>query len=168
MAVRYPTSLKALVLQKPSEHRKPVYHNVRIVEKSIPGLKPGELLVRINAAGFNHREVGMGCVNTMALNVTYSTCLSFGFAKVSIQGLPSVAPWVQMGLVSTTLRCGHGHKCPQTSLILRGCYFLVRRSRRALEQPGFSRPNARLGERPYRTRGPVSQTCLISAQSVRK
>lgn len=72
MAERYPTSLRALVLQKTSEHRKPVYHNVRIVEKLVPGLKPGELLVRINAAGFNHREVGLDCVNIIALNVTYS------------------------------------------------------------------------------------------------
>jgi D-arabinose 1-dehydrogenase-like Zn-dependent alcohol dehydrogenase len=75
MAERYPTSLRALVLQKTSEPRKPVYHNVRIVEKSVPALKPGEVLVRINAAGFNHREVGSGCVDTRSMNVTFSTFL---------------------------------------------------------------------------------------------
>lgn len=62
MVEGYPTSLKALTLQKPAEPRKPVYNDVRIVEKSIPVLKRGEVLVRINAAGFNHREVCSGCI----------------------------------------------------------------------------------------------------------
>ncbi len=48
MVEGYPTSLKALTLQKPAEPRKPVYNDVRIVEKSIPVLKRGEVLVRIN------------------------------------------------------------------------------------------------------------------------
>ena len=56
-------------MQKPSDPRKPVYHNVRIVEKSLPVLKPGEALVRINAAGFNHREVCAGCADYMDTNV---------------------------------------------------------------------------------------------------
>ncbi|KAI9446190.1 hypothetical protein H4582DRAFT_1904173 [Lactarius indigo] len=57
MVERYPTLLKALTLQKPAEPRKPVYNDVCIVEKSVPVLKRGEVLVLINAAGFNHREL---------------------------------------------------------------------------------------------------------------
>ncbi|KAH9079685.1 hypothetical protein EDB83DRAFT_2504048 [Lactarius deliciosus] len=57
MVERYPTLLKALTLQKPAEPRKPVYNDVCIVEKPVPVLKRGEVLVRINAAGFNHREL---------------------------------------------------------------------------------------------------------------
>ena len=56
----YPTSFKALILQPQTDSRKPVYHDVRIIERSIPTLRYGEVLVRITAAGFNHREVGLG------------------------------------------------------------------------------------------------------------
>lgn len=56
--------LKALTLQKPSGPRKPVYNDVHIVEKSIPVLKRGQVLVRITAAGFNHREVCLGSMAT--------------------------------------------------------------------------------------------------------
>ncbi|KAI9459452.1 chaperonin 10-like protein [Lactarius psammicola] len=57
MAEGHPTSLKALTLQRPAEPRNPVYNDVHIVEKSVPVLKRGQVLVRINAAGFNHREL---------------------------------------------------------------------------------------------------------------
>ncbi|KAI0247919.1 hypothetical protein BJV78DRAFT_1348297 [Lactifluus subvellereus] len=57
MVQGYPTSLKALVLQRQAYPRKPVYHEVHIVERLVPALKHGEILVRISAAGFNHREL---------------------------------------------------------------------------------------------------------------
>ncbi|KAH9980946.1 NAD-P-binding protein [Lactifluus volemus] len=53
----YPTSFKALTLQTQTDTHNPVYHDVRIVERSIPTLRCGEVLVRISAAGFNHREL---------------------------------------------------------------------------------------------------------------
>jgi NADPH:quinone reductase-like Zn-dependent oxidoreductase len=54
----FPSSSKALVLQNQLEQQnKSRYNDVRIVERPIPALKPGEILVKINAAGFNHREV---------------------------------------------------------------------------------------------------------------
>ena len=67
-----------------------------------------------------------------------------------------------MGLVSTLRWARAQMSANRVNLIFRGCYFLVRRSRRAIEQPGFSRPNTRLGERPYRTRGPVSHASDMS------
>ena len=58
---RFPSSFKALVLQNQREQqKKSLYNDVRIVERPIPALKPGEILVKINAAGFNHREVCLG------------------------------------------------------------------------------------------------------------
>src|SRR6267154_2048519 len=58
---RFPSSFEALVLQNQSEQQnKSLYRDVRIVKKPIPALKPGEILVKINAAGFNHREVCLG------------------------------------------------------------------------------------------------------------
>jgi hypothetical protein len=56
-----PSSFKALILQNQREQQnKSLYHDVRIVERPIPTLKPSEILVKINAAGFNHREVCSG------------------------------------------------------------------------------------------------------------
>ncbi|KAI0263396.1 NAD-P-binding protein [Gloeopeniophorella convolvens] len=57
MANSYPSSTKALIIEKSTEPRQPIYHDARIVHKPVPALKPGEVLVKINAAGFNHREL---------------------------------------------------------------------------------------------------------------
>jgi NADPH:quinone reductase-like Zn-dependent oxidoreductase len=55
---RLPSSLKALILlNQPEAPSKPAYYDVRVVERPVPALKRGEVLVKINAAGFNHREV---------------------------------------------------------------------------------------------------------------
>ena len=63
---RFPSSFKALVLQnKRDQQNKSLYHDVRIVEGSIPALKPGEILVKIHAAGFNYREVCSQITQTM-------------------------------------------------------------------------------------------------------
>lgn len=52
---------KALVLQNQSRPlRKPAHYDVRVVERPVPALRRGEVLVKINAAGFNHREVRAG------------------------------------------------------------------------------------------------------------
>lgn len=60
-AYRFPSSFKALVLgEKREKQGKFPYHNVYIVERPIPVLKHGEILVKVNAAGFNHREVCLG------------------------------------------------------------------------------------------------------------
>jgi len=56
-----PSSLKALILHsQPEAPSKPTYNDVRVVERPVPALKHGEVLVKINAAGFNHREVCPG------------------------------------------------------------------------------------------------------------
>jgi D-arabinose 1-dehydrogenase-like Zn-dependent alcohol dehydrogenase len=56
-----PSSLKALILQgQPEAPGKPTYYDLRVVERPVPALKHGEVLVKINAAGFNHREVCPG------------------------------------------------------------------------------------------------------------
>ena len=56
-----PSSLKALILEsQPEAPSKPTYYDVRVVERPVPALKRGEVLVKINAGGFNHREVCPG------------------------------------------------------------------------------------------------------------
>jgi D-arabinose 1-dehydrogenase-like Zn-dependent alcohol dehydrogenase len=63
---RFPSTFKALVLQNQREQQNEfLYNDVRIVERPIPALKPGEILVKINAAGFNHREVCSGIAQKM-------------------------------------------------------------------------------------------------------
>ncbi|KAJ8496183.1 hypothetical protein ONZ51_g1305 [Trametes cubensis] len=55
-AVQIPKSTKALVLRKSTQATQPVYHNAVLEERPIPALKPGQVLVRIYAAAFNHRD----------------------------------------------------------------------------------------------------------------
>ncbi|KAI8982793.1 NAD-P-binding protein [Trametes punicea] len=54
--VQIPKSTKALVLRKSALATKPVYHDAVLEERPIPELKPGQVLVRIHAAAFNHRD----------------------------------------------------------------------------------------------------------------
>ncbi|KAH9931711.1 NAD(P)-binding protein [Epithele typhae] len=53
---RLPTSAKALVVRKSANPTKPVFHDAVIETRPIPALKPGELLVKVNAVAFNHRD----------------------------------------------------------------------------------------------------------------
>ncbi|KAJ7087673.1 NAD-P-binding protein [Mycena belliarum] len=52
-----PRTTKALVLRKSPAERKPAYHDAIVEEQPIPALKPGEVLVKISAAAFNHRDL---------------------------------------------------------------------------------------------------------------
>jgi NADPH:quinone reductase-like Zn-dependent oxidoreductase len=53
-----PTITKALVLRKVKKQPfKPVYHNAVVETQPIPALEEGQVLVKIGAAAFNHREV---------------------------------------------------------------------------------------------------------------
>ncbi|KZT09674.1 NAD-P-binding protein [Laetiporus sulphureus 93-53] len=53
----FPKSIKALILRQSPQDRKPLYHDVVLEEKALPPLQKGLLLVKIGAAGFNHRDV---------------------------------------------------------------------------------------------------------------
>lgn len=51
-----PTTTKALVLHRDTAEQQ---DEARLVERPIPSLKSGEVLVKIGAAGLNHRDVGV-------------------------------------------------------------------------------------------------------------
>lgn len=53
-----PTTTKALVLEKSTEDKSPIYHDACIIDRPIPPLKGSEILVRMEAVAFNHRDVG--------------------------------------------------------------------------------------------------------------
>ncbi|KAI0689421.1 NAD(P)-binding protein [Cytidiella melzeri] len=52
-----PKFTKALVVKQATGDKKPLLHDAVIEERVIPELKPGQVLVRISAAAFNHREL---------------------------------------------------------------------------------------------------------------
>jgi NADPH:quinone reductase-like Zn-dependent oxidoreductase len=59
MPSRLPTTRKAITVVKAlgSKNQKPVTHDALLTELPLSAPKPGEVVVRIEAAGFNHREV---------------------------------------------------------------------------------------------------------------
>jgi NADPH:quinone reductase-like Zn-dependent oxidoreductase len=52
-----PETARALVLQRSDVEQKPAYDAVGLVEKPIPSLKQGEVLVKMTAVALNHRDV---------------------------------------------------------------------------------------------------------------
>ncbi|KAL1689616.1 hypothetical protein GGG16DRAFT_57425 [Schizophyllum commune] len=52
-----PRKTRSVIIQKQASAKKPVYHDAVIVEREIPALQRGEVLVRMSAAAYNHREV---------------------------------------------------------------------------------------------------------------
>lgn len=54
---KLPKVTKALTVKKSPPQRKPQYHDAVLEEKPIPALQKGQILVRMGAAAFNHRDV---------------------------------------------------------------------------------------------------------------
>ncbi|KAH7906106.1 hypothetical protein BJ138DRAFT_1163409 [Hygrophoropsis aurantiaca] len=54
---KVPKSTRALVVKKSPESRKPQYHDLILEEQPLPSLRHGEILVKMGAVAFNHREV---------------------------------------------------------------------------------------------------------------
>lgn len=52
-----PQRCKAVVLRRAVDQRGPYKLDAVLEERDIPSLVDGEILVKIEAAGFNHREV---------------------------------------------------------------------------------------------------------------
>lgn len=59
MTTTLPKFTRALTIKEVSPQRKPLWHDAFLEQKlALPGtLKRGEILVRIGAAAFNHRDV---------------------------------------------------------------------------------------------------------------
>ncbi|KAI5900674.1 NAD(P)-binding protein [Schizophyllum commune H4-8] len=52
-----PRTTRSVIIQEQASAKKPVYHDAVIVEREIPALQRGEVLVRMSAAAYNHREL---------------------------------------------------------------------------------------------------------------
>ena len=68
-----PTKTRALIIREAEKSGRRALYDAVVVEKDIPSLKQGELLVKIGAAGFNHREVSMG----RSLITTSNSCIEW-------------------------------------------------------------------------------------------
>ncbi|KAJ6607588.1 hypothetical protein B0H10DRAFT_1817694 [Mycena sp. CBHHK59/15] len=64
---------KALTLQKSATARTPLYHDAIVQEQAIPPLKQGQVLVKMGAVAFNHRDLWIrkGLYPRIALGSTF-------------------------------------------------------------------------------------------------
>jgi D-arabinose 1-dehydrogenase-like Zn-dependent alcohol dehydrogenase len=79
---KIPRRCKAIVLRKVVDRKGPYEFDAVLEEWDIPSLKDGQVLVKIEAAGFNHREVSLG---HEFCNVFVNNSSRFGFGKVCIR-----------------------------------------------------------------------------------
>lgn len=57
--LQLPTSTKVIAIRECPKDRKPRYHDAMLEQRTIPPLQNGQVLVKIGAAAFNHRDVGI-------------------------------------------------------------------------------------------------------------
>lgn len=60
-----PQTSKAVILQRSATQKKPAYDDAVLVERPVPQLKPGELLVKVGAVAFNHRDVSTSLLTNL-------------------------------------------------------------------------------------------------------
>ena len=53
------TSTKVIAVRESPKGRKPRYHDAVLEQRTIPPLQKGQVLVKIGAVAFNHRDVGI-------------------------------------------------------------------------------------------------------------
>ena len=62
-----PRTTRSVIIQKQASAKKPMYHDAVIAEREIPALQRGEVLVRMSAAAYNHREVSFSAMSSNSL-----------------------------------------------------------------------------------------------------
>ena len=99
MTVRLPKETRTLVLKKSPADRKPLYHDAVIEKRPMPTLQRGQILVKMGAVAFNHRDVGILLALSDCPDVEPITFFSFGFVLGNIRVLrsgPRLGPTVQV------------------------------------------------------------------------
>jgi D-arabinose 1-dehydrogenase-like Zn-dependent alcohol dehydrogenase len=76
---KIPERSKAIVLRKAEDQGSLYKFDAALEDRDVPPLKNGQVLVKIEAAGFNHREVSLGCALFYA---TVVNLCRFGSGKV--------------------------------------------------------------------------------------
>lgn len=93
---KVPQRCKAIVLRKALDQRGPYKFDAVLEERDIPSLEDGQILVKIDAAGFNHREVRLGRAFICAVIISFS---SFGYGKACTQVSPLAVSTAQTAQV---------------------------------------------------------------------
>jgi len=57
MAHTLPTSTKSLVIQESNVKKDSTYHDAVLTERPLAAPKPGEVVIKVGAVGFNHKDV---------------------------------------------------------------------------------------------------------------
>ena len=112
MAASLPKYTKALTLRKSSVERRPTYHDVVLESRLLSPLKPGELLIRINAAAFNHKDVRTSkFLSLPRRELTYNQRYGYGWASIPellwgafSAGMAQVSRWTYLIRVGTCKR----------------------------------------------------------------
>ncbi|KAJ7038785.1 hypothetical protein C8F04DRAFT_1088487 [Mycena alexandri] len=75
MSAKLPRTTKALVIRKSPPGRSPLFHDAVVQDQPIPALKPGEILVKMGAVAFNHRDLWIrkGMYPRIAIGSTFGS-----------------------------------------------------------------------------------------------
>jgi len=57
MSPKLPTNTKAIIIEESKVPRTPLYHDASLIDRPLSPPKPGEVVVKIEAVGFNHKDV---------------------------------------------------------------------------------------------------------------
>ena len=136
---KIPQRCKAIILRKVVDQRGPYKFGAVLEERDIPALEDGQILIKIEAVGFNHREVRLLRASMCAIVINFSR---FGYGKGCTQVSPSAVPTAQTGRV----RRMHAQPVEVVHrVVTRYCYRFVRRKRRLVVQQGIPRTHPRVG-----------------------
>ncbi|KAF8177240.1 chaperonin 10-like protein [Pholiota molesta] len=88
MSPKLPATTRALVVQESKVPRKPLYHDAALVELPLAQPQPGEVVVKIAAVGFNHKDVWirMGQYPAIAIGAVFG---GDGAGTVIASGTPN-------------------------------------------------------------------------------
>lgn len=57
MSPKLPTNTKVIIIEESKVPRKPLYHDASLIDRPLSPPKPGEVVVKMAAVGFNHKDV---------------------------------------------------------------------------------------------------------------
>jgi NADPH:quinone reductase-like Zn-dependent oxidoreductase len=93
---KMPQRCKTIVLRKAVDKRGPYKFDAVLEDRDIPSLEDGQILLKIEAAGFNHRDVRLRRTFLCAIVINFSR---FGYGKACTQVSQLAVSTAQTGQV---------------------------------------------------------------------
>ncbi|KAI0819102.1 NAD(P)-binding protein [Irpex lacteus] len=113
-----PKTTKALVLKQAATNKKPILHDAIVEDRPIPQLKPGQVLVRINAAAFNHRDLWIR--KGLYPGIGFNSTLGADGAGIVVDAADKKDPLLQKRVFLVPLRGWEDGEPPSSMSILGG------------------------------------------------